>query len=136
MARVYVDSCIIIYLIEGPPSLREVIRSAFQPREGNRLVICCSDLTSLECRVGPRQKADDDLLGLFDLFFISRDVESIPLTRKVFDLATELRARYRLKTPDAIHLAAAINGECTELWTNDDRLSKAGGDSLLMKILP
>lgn len=86
--------------------------------------------------MGPRQKADDNLLGLFDLFFISHDAESIPLTRKVFDLATELRAGYRLKTPDAIHLAAAIDGECTEFWTNDGRLSKAGGDSLLMKVLP
>lgn len=136
MARVYVDSCIIIYLIEGPAPLRETIRSAFQPRQGNRSIFCFSDLTRLECRVGPRQKADDDLLGLFDLFFISRDTESVPLTRKVFDLATELRAGYRLKAPDAIHLAAAINGECTELWTNDDRFSKAAGKQLSVKILP
>ena len=136
MARVYVDSCIIIYLLEGPASLRETIRSAFQPRQGNRSIFCFSDLTRLECRVGPRQKADDALLGLFDLFFISRDAESIPLSRKVFDLATELRAGYRLKTPDAIHLAAAIDGECTELWTNDDRFSKAAGNRLLVKILP
>lgn len=136
MARVYVDSCIIIYLIEGPASLRETIRSAFQPREGNRSIFCFSDLTRLECRVGPRQKANDDLLGLFDLFFISRDAESIPLSRKVFDLATEFRAGYRLKTPDAIHLAAAINGECAEFWTNDDRLSKAGKGKIQMKVLP
>ncbi len=136
MARVYVDSCIIIYLIEGTASVREAVRLAFQPREDSRLVFCWTDLTRLECRVGPLQKANDDLLGLFDLFFISRDGESIPLTRKVFDLATELRAGYRLKTPDAIHLAAAINGECTEFWTNDDRLTKAGGDKLLMKVLP
>ncbi len=136
MIRVYVDSCIIIYLIEGSASVREAVRRAFQPREGSRLVFCWTDLTRLECRVGPRQKADDALLSLFDLFFINRDTESIPLTRKVFDLATELRAGYRLKTPDAIHLAAAIDGECTEFWTNDDRLSKAGGGSILMKVLP
>ena len=42
-----------------------------------------------------------------------------------FDMATELRARYGLKTPDALHLAAAIASDCEELWTNDQRLVRA-----------
>lgn len=37
MARVYVDSCIIIYLIEGSASIRDVVRRAFQPREDSSL---------------------------------------------------------------------------------------------------
>lgn len=43
----------------------------------------------------------------------------------MFDLATELRARHGLKTPDALHLAAAIACGCNELWTNDGRLTRA-----------
>ena len=36
----------------------------------------------------------------------------------------QLRAAHQsLKTPDAIHLAAARHHSCAELWTNDGRLN-------------
>jgi predicted nucleic acid-binding protein len=136
MPRVYPDTCIVIYLIEGSTEVQEVVRSAFDTPEGDSITLCYSDLTRLECRVGPLQREDEDLLGLFDLFFTSSDTERVPLTTEVFDLAAELRAKYRLKTPDAIHLAAALRAECEELWTNDRRFSNAAGDSLQIKVLP
>jgi len=43
-------------------------------------------------------------------------------------LATELRARHRLRTPDALHLATALSHGCQSLITNDRRLSQAAGD--------
>lgn len=49
----------------------------------------------------------------------------VPLNKAVFDLATELRAQHGLKTPDALHLAAAISAGCDEFWTNDLRLTQA-----------
>lgn len=48
----------------------------------------------------------------------------VPLTREVVDRAMALRARYGFKTPDAIHLAAAIVGQCDSFLTNDRRLKK------------
>jgi len=44
-----------------------------------------------------------------------------------FDRALQLRAQYGLKTPDALHLATALQHGCNEFWTNDDRLNKAAG---------
>jgi predicted nucleic acid-binding protein len=52
------------------------------------------------------------------------------LDRPLFDLATQLRVRHRLKTPDALHLAAALHSGCVEFWTNDDRLANAAQDRL------
>jgi len=43
----------------------------------------------------------------------------------VYDGAAELRARYGLRTPDALHLACAQHHGCQALWTNDDRLARA-----------
>ena len=54
----------------------------------------------------------------------------------VFDLATELRAEHGIKTPDALHLAAAIHGGCDALWTNDKRLARAAAERIRIKVLP
>jgi predicted nucleic acid-binding protein len=48
----------------------------------------------------------------------------------VFDRATDLRVRHGLKTPDALHLAAAIEGVRDELWTTNGLLSKIARESL------
>jgi len=45
-------------------------------------------------------------------------------TKKICLLAAQLRAAYRLKTPDAIHLATAIDSDCDIFITNDDNLKK------------
>ena len=34
------------------------------------------------------------------------------------------RVQHGLKTPDSLHLAAALRHGCTEFWTNDDPLAR------------
>lgn len=135
MARVYLDSCVVIYLIEGPEPASRTISTALQPEEGVPSVIV-SDLTRLECRVKPRRERNQELLRQFDEFFDSDDVEKIPLTSECFELATDLRARHGTKTPDALHLAAALLQGCSEFWTNDRRLGAAAGGRIELKIFP
>jgi predicted nucleic acid-binding protein len=60
-------------------------------------------------------------------YFAQAEVVTVPLNARVFNLATELRALDNLKTPDALHLAAAISSGCDEFWSNDDRLAKVAG---------
>jgi uncharacterized protein len=80
-----------------------------------------SDLVRLECRVVPLRNGDSELLGRFETVFAA--AEFARFTPAVFDRAAELRAYHRIKTPDALHLAAAIEHGCDEFWTNDDRLA-------------
>ena len=42
-----------------------------------------------------------------------------------FDRVLSLRASHRIKTPDALHLATAMQHDCVEFWTNDERLWQA-----------
>lgn len=77
----------------------------------------------MECRVGAYQLGDAELLRRYDDFFARTTMFS--MTAAVFDRAAELRARHRIKTPDALHLAAALEHGCDEFWTNDDRLTPA-----------
>jgi predicted nucleic acid-binding protein len=117
--NIYLDSCIVIYLIEGSPQNRTAVEAVFQARPPTATVI--SDLVRLECRVGPLRTGDRTLLQRFEDFFESARIVS--LSPAVCDLAAELRAQYRLKTPDALHAAAAIFHGWNEFWTNDRRLA-------------
>lgn len=135
MPRVYLDSCIVIYLIHGSESLSRAVRAGLVSDEEDPQELCISDLVRLECRVWPVREGDQQLLAQFDEFFSSQDVEHLAIRTDTFDLATELRARHGTKTPDAIHLAAAILGGCHELWTNDNRLSASAAGRISLKVL-
>ena len=67
------------------------------------------------------------LLGDFDRFFNESVSEVVSLSREVIDRATDIRAHYGFKTPDAIHLAAAILSNCELFLTNDRRLDQFTG---------
>lgn len=121
--RIYPDACIVIYLIEEHPRFFPPIDAWIRAHRSNPFVL--SGLTRLECRVRPLRLHDHELLARFDRFFANQGHLHVAVTQQIFDLATELRARHNLKTPDALHLAAALDTGCEEFWTNDDRLEKA-----------
>jgi predicted nucleic acid-binding protein len=123
--RVYLDACIAIYYVERNPALFPAIEASLLPADGPGPRIAYSDLVRLECRVSPLRRGDQALLARFDAFFNVPGRLAIALDAPVFDSATQLRATHRLKTPDALHLAAAIRGGCDAFWTNDDRLRRA-----------
>jgi predicted nucleic acid-binding protein len=131
---VYLDACIAIYYVERSAALFSAIETRLLPADGLGPRIAYSDLVRLECRVSPLRRGDHALLARFDNFFNLPDRLAITLDTGVFDLATELRATHRLKTPDALHLAAAIRGGCDAFWTNDDRLRRAAENDLALVV--
>jgi predicted nucleic acid-binding protein len=90
------------------------------------MALCVTELLRLECRIQPLAQGDSELLALYDELFDQPGLIWQPLNREVFDLACRLRAQHRLKTPDALHLAAAATAGCDEFWTHDRRLAAAG----------
>jgi predicted nucleic acid-binding protein len=123
--RIYLDSCLIIYRTEGDAALRNKINRRLLNLPQDPLTVVYTDLVRLECRVKPIAAGNGPLLAQYDDFFATPGFSKLNLDGAVFDLATELRAEYRLKTPDALHLAAAIRADCSEFWSNDQRLGQA-----------
>jgi predicted nucleic acid-binding protein len=68
------------------------------------------------------RNGDSDRVGDFDMFFSTRVDEMVDFTAAVFRRAAKIRASGGFKTPDALHLAAAIQGGCTAFLTNDSEL--------------
>ena len=117
--KIYLDSCIVIYLIEGAVPLHTAVETAI--RENSAKAFCVSELVRLECKVGPMKRSQKKLLEEYDRFF--ENVAVFEMNKNVFEAATSLRASHTLKTPDALHLACAIYNQCDEFWTNDSHLT-------------
>jgi predicted nucleic acid-binding protein len=121
--HVYFDSCVVIYLVEEHP----VFAPKIETRLANQaniadIVIQVSQLTEMECLVMPLRKHNQSLLDKYRLWFDK--VEVLPVEREVFRRAAQMCADFAgLKTPDAIHLATALQCGSDEFWTNDNHLT-------------
>ncbi len=121
MGLIYLDSCLLIYLTEDRPPWGNAVAGAMAGAAQAQFAI--SPLVKCECLVGPIKRGDPvlqrDFTELFELFVL------LPLPEEVYLQAAQLRARFGLRTPDALHLSCAQHHRCDALWTNDDRLTQA-----------
>jgi len=88
--------------------------------------ICISPLVQMKCMVGVFKLQNAELQLSYQQFFKKSII--LDINSETFQLAAKLRAQHGLKTPDALHLATAIQNECEQFWTNDDRLNTAAGE--------
>lgn len=125
MSLLYLDTCCIIYLIEaaGPFHAAAVQRiMAYNTVPGTTLV--ASRLARLECRTKPVREADAALLARYEALFAAQRFRIAEISPAVVESATDLRARYGFKTPDAIHLATAILEKADTFFTGDAQLGR------------
>ncbi len=120
MRRVYLDSCIVIYLIENAGSFSELTRRFFA--NNSSAILYLSPLVRLEVLVKPMRDKAESLVADYEDFIAAQN--SLSMNDSIVDQALQLRVRHGLKTPDALHLATALHHGCDEFWTNDDRLNK------------
>jgi hypothetical protein len=71
---IYVDSSIIIRLIEGVDRVRIPIEKRLQQLSELDRVLVTSRLSCLECRCKPLREKQAILLGLYRAFFASREL--------------------------------------------------------------
>lgn len=129
--KIYLDTCVVIYLVERHPLYSTTIESRIQSLASFNL--CYTSLVRMECLIKPYRTQDSALLQLYETYLGAQLL--LELSSDVFDSAAQLRANHpKLKTPDAIHLAAAQHHGCAEFWTNDDRLNSIAA-RLVVKVI-
>ena len=126
---VFLDACAIIHRVEAvaPFHLRfdELLRDIAGAGEPSLAV---SRLSLLECRTKPLREGDAGLLACYDRFFDSAGLTIVELSPKVIDLATQIRAHFTLRTPDAIQAASClVLGRDTQFLTTDAAFAKVAG---------
>jgi len=122
--RLYLDASPIIYTIEANPDFQAGVLSWVRKAEEAGGLLVTSRLSLIECRSHPMGRGDQETLAAFDRFFAGDDLVLFDMSGDVIELATELRARYRFHSADAIHLATAILVGADVFLTGDDPLKR------------
>jgi len=123
--RIGIDTNIFIYFLEGHPRYGAWCTSLFELIERGQNSAVTSTVTLLELLVQPYRDEKDDLAHkIFALTSTYPKLEWVPVTLNLADRAAQLRARYRLSTPDAIQLAAAISQKAVRFYGNDRGLHR------------
>ncbi len=119
------DTNCVIYLVEKNPlwGPKVVARLATATSAGDTVAVC--DLARAECLVGPLRTADAAVLADYQRFFSSSAVRMLSITPAACDRAAEVRvaSAMRIKLPDSLHLAVAIEHHCGVFLTSDARLA-------------
>jgi uncharacterized protein len=118
---IYLDTCLVIYAIENHPQFASSVVSAMAAQPADAFAV--SPLVKLECLVKPIKANDIGMQRRYERGL--GEFVQLALPEAVFLDAAQLRARFNLKTPDALHLACAQHHGCTAIWTNDERLALA-----------
>jgi predicted nucleic acid-binding protein len=104
--------------------LRKAVLTRVAQAESSGGAIMTSRLSRLECRVRPLREGQSAMIALYDEFFLRRSLHVADIGAAVIDLATDLRVRYGMKTPDAIHIATAIECGADLILTGDRAMSR------------
>lgn len=119
------DTAPFIYFVEQHPRyvgvVREVIRRINDGEiRGYTSVVTLTEVLTLPIRLGMT-----DLENEYRNFLLmSRYFRVLPITIEAAETAADLRARYNLRTPDALQLAAALRRGCDAFLTNDASLQR------------
>jgi hypothetical protein len=125
---VYLDTCIVIYWVEGPAPFDARVRTHIATLQAAGHLFAVSDFTRLECLVKPLGIGNGPLLLDFEQFFLAPILTSVPMTTPVYLRAANIRGVHtyatgrRYSVQDSLHLGAAVEASCGSFLTNDTRL--------------
>lgn len=123
--RIGLDTNVFIYFLADHPRYGSWCASLFDLIERGHNPAVTSTVTLLELLVQPYRDQQEELAQkIFALTSTYPKLEWVPLTMNLADRAAELRARYRLSTPDAIQLATAIGHKAMRFYGNDRGLRR------------
>ena len=133
---VFFDASALIYLVEGAEPFASRVRAqlAHAAKKYPKLGAAVSRLSWLECRVRPARNNELATLAAFDVFFSRPDLIWVEMTQTVVELATAIRVKHGLRTPDALQAASCLQlGTQHLFFTGDAGFRKVAG--LSVKVL-
>ncbi len=129
---VYIDTMALIYTVERYPVYLPLLQPLWLTAQARTIEIVSSELTLMEVLVGPLKSGNTALERAFEQAVQGTDMRLLPITQPILREAARLRATTKLKTPDALHAATALNAVCALFVTNDVSFRGVGGLPLVV----
>jgi predicted nucleic acid-binding protein len=131
--RVCIDTAPIIYFIERNRRYLDIVRPVFAEIDAGRIEAITSTITLLEVLVQPIRKSNRSLAEKYrEVLLYSEGLTTFEILHEVSEMSSELRAKYSIKTPDAIQLAVGILYGASKFITNDPALKKVSDINVLV----
>jgi predicted nucleic acid-binding protein len=130
--RVYLDTNVFIYAVEGLEAFAPMLAALFARMEAGEIRASTSELALAEALAKPIEAGREDVVRVYEAMLTpSGWLSVLPVDRAVLIEAARLRAGLKLRLPDAIHIATAVRAGCDLVLSNDKRMKVPAGMKLL-----
>ncbi len=118
--RIGLDTSVFIYQLEDNPRYSALTDEIFAWLDGPGHSAVTSTVTMTELLVQPyRDSGQLRVNQFYALLSTYPNLDWIAPSLAIADIAANIRATHRLRTPDALQAATALNAKATGLVTND-----------------
>lgn len=119
------DTMLFIYHFEDSELFGKAAQDLLRRTEEGKCHLVCSVLSLLEVLVVPKRLGRLDLCQRYrELFASFPHLSLLGADAEIAEIASDLRARYQIRTPDSIHVASAIAARADAFISEDARLKK------------
>jgi uncharacterized protein len=119
MSRIFWDTMLFIYWFEDHPQHSARVQEVLWKMAERSDRLCTSSLAVGETLVGFHKRGAIETANRVRDFFRHGSIEVIPYTLETAELYAEIRAKQRVSSADAIHLACAASAGTDLFLTND-----------------
>lgn len=132
--RIMLDTAPVIYFIEEHVSFGQIADEIFQTiRDSVRYQAFSSVITLIEVLTHPMRQATFELVEKYRNFLLkSANFTIYSIDPTIAEKAAELRAKYSLRTPDAIQIAVGVKNGGSLFITNDKNLTRVDDIEVLL----
>jgi predicted nucleic acid-binding protein len=116
---VYIDTMILIYTVERFPTYWPLLQPLWLAAQAGNIGIVTSELTLMESLVGQLKNGNKALETAFESMLLGSDTRLLPITQSILRAGARLRATTKLRTPDGLHAATALDAGCALFVSND-----------------
>lgn len=119
------DTVTIIYFLEKHPRYYQIAKEIFKKIEAGKISANISTLVFTELLVPAyRTKEYKHAEKIVHILSNFPNLQTIPMSTKISTTAAKIRAMHGLRTPDAIHIATALESKSRGIITNDKGFQK------------
>lgn len=118
------DTSVFIYHFEAHPRYSALAQESLRGMEKGIWAGVTSTITLMEINVRPWQLENSEIARKYEALLVNfPNLTILDVDRDIARLAAQLRARFKLRPPDALQVGTALYGGAKAFLTNDKRLS-------------